>query len=132
MPSEGTGRRFDPCPAHQNSGALRTLARGAFFFRGQFVETIALAVYFQDMDKVGETVQQRPGQAFGAEHLGLLVEGQIAGHQGGTALVALAEHLEQQFGSRLRERHEAEFVDDQQAEFRQLPLETQQALLIAT
>ncbi len=81
---------------------------------------------------VGETVQQGPGQAFGAEHLGPLIEGKIAGQQDGAALVALAEHLEQQFGACFAERHEAEFVDDQQAEFRQLPLETQQALLIAT
>ncbi len=57
---------------------------------------------------VGEPVQQRPGQAFGGEHLGPLIEGKVAGQQGGAALVALAEHLEQQFGSRLRERHEAE------------------------
>ena len=28
------------------------------------VETIALAVHFQDMDMVGEAVQQSPGQAF--------------------------------------------------------------------
>ena len=63
------------------------------------VETIALAVHFQDMDMVGEAVQQRPGQAFGAEHLGPLVEGKIAGQQGGAAFVTLAEDLEQQFGA---------------------------------
>ena len=28
------------------------------------IETIALAVHFQDMDMVGETVQQSPGQTF--------------------------------------------------------------------
>ena len=33
------------------------------------VETIALAVHFQDMDMVGEAVQQSPGQAFRAEYL---------------------------------------------------------------
>ncbi len=32
------------------------------------VETIALAVHFQDMDMVGEAVQQSPGQAFRAEY----------------------------------------------------------------
>ena len=50
---------------------------------------------------VGETVEQRPGQALGAEHLGPLVEGQIAGHQGGATLVALAEDLEEEFGAGL-------------------------------
>ena len=68
------------------------------------VETIALAVHFQDMNMVGQAIQQCPGQAFGAEHLGPLIERQIAGHQGGATLVALAEDLEQKFGAGLRER----------------------------
>ena len=38
------------------------------------VETIALAVHFQDMDMVGEAVQQSPGQAFRAEYLRPLIE----------------------------------------------------------
>ena len=66
------------------------------------VETIALAVHLQDMDVVGETVEQGPGQAFRAEHFRPLVKGQIAGHQGGATLVTLAEHLEQEFGAGLR------------------------------
>ena len=70
------------------------------------IETIALAVHFQDMDMVGQAIQQRPGQAFGAEHLRPLVEGQIAGRQDGAALVTLAEHLEQKFGAGFAERHE--------------------------
>ena len=53
---------------------------------------------------VGETIQQRPGQAFGAEYLGPLIERQITGHQGGATLVALSEHLEQKFGAGLRKR----------------------------
>ena len=40
------------------------------------VETIALAVHFQDMDMVGEAVQQSPGQAFRAEYLRPLIERQ--------------------------------------------------------
>ena len=46
---------------------------------------------------VCEAVEERPGEAFGAEHLGPLIEGKIAGQQGGATLVALAEHLEQKF-----------------------------------
>ena len=45
------------------------------------VETIALAVHFQDMDMVGEAVQQSPGQAFRAEYLRPLIERQVGGHQ---------------------------------------------------
>jgi len=46
------------------------------------------------MNVVGESVQEGSGQAFGTKYLGPFVEGSIAGHQGGTALIALAEHLE--------------------------------------
>ena len=42
----------------------------------------------------------------------------------------MAEHLEQKFGAGLRERHEAELVDDQQLVIGQLLLEAQQALLV--
>ena len=72
------------------------------------VETIALAVHFQDMDMVGEAVQQSPGQTFRAEYLGPFIERQVGGHQDRAPLVALAEDFEQQLGSGLRERNEAE------------------------
>ncbi len=34
------------------------------------------------MDVVGEAVEERAGEALGAEHLGPLVEGQVGGDQG--------------------------------------------------
>ena len=49
-------------------------------------ETVAVAVHLQDMDMVGEPVEQCSGQTFGTEHLGPFVEGQIAGYQGGAAV----------------------------------------------
>jgi hypothetical protein len=48
---------------------------------------------------MGEAVEERAGQAFGAEHAGPLVERQIAGDDDRAPLVALAEHLEQQLGT---------------------------------
>jgi hypothetical protein len=51
------------------------------------------------MDVVGQPVEQGAGQALGAEHGCPLVEGEVAGDDGGAALVALGEHLEQQLGS---------------------------------
>ena len=54
------------------------------------IETIAVAIHLQDMNMVGETIQQGPGQAFGAEHFRPLIERQIAGYDGGAALVTLA------------------------------------------
>ena len=80
---------------------------------------------------VGQPVEQRAGQALGGEHAGPLVERQIAGDDGGAALVALGEHLEQQLGAGLGERHIAEFVDDQQLVAGELALQAQQPLLVA-
>ena len=94
-------------------------------------EPVAVAVHLEDVDVVGEPVEQRAGQPLGGEHAGPLVERQVAGDDGGAALVALAEHLEQQFGAGLGERHVAEFVDDQQLVAGELALQAQQPLLVA-
>ena len=74
-------------------------------------EPVAVAVHFQDMDVVGQPIEQGAGQAFGCEYAGPFVERQIAGDDGAGALVTLAEHLEQQLAAGLGERHVAEFVD---------------------
>lgn len=63
---------------------------------------------------VREAVEQRSGETFGAEDLGPLGERQVRGQHGEATLVALAEHLKEQLGSGLRQRHEAEFIDDEQ------------------
>ena len=68
---------------------LWSLGRGGF---PAALESVAFAVHFQDVDVVGETVQQGSGQSFRAEDFRPLVEGQIGGH-----VIALAEDLEEQF-----------------------------------
>ena len=45
-------------------------------------EAVAVAVHLQDMDVVGEPVQQRAGEAFRAKYFGPLIEGQVGGDQG--------------------------------------------------
>ena len=47
-------------------------------------EAVAVAVHLQDVDMVGEAVQQRSGQTFRPEDLGLFVEGQIGGYHDGS------------------------------------------------
>ena len=79
---------------------------------------------------VGEAIQQRAGEAFRAEDFRPLVEGQVGGHHDGAPTVALAEDLEEQFRSGGGQGDEAQFVDDQQAEAGQLPLEVEQRYLI--
>ena len=56
-------------------------------------EPVALAVHFQDVDVVGETVEHGPGEALGTEDLGPFIERQVAGDDDRPALVTLAEHL---------------------------------------
>ena len=45
------------------------------------IEAKTFAVHFEDMDMMGETVEQRPGQALRAERLGPFVEGEIRGDE---------------------------------------------------
>ena len=45
-------------------------------------EPIAFAVHFENVDMVGQAVEQGAGQPLGAEHAGPFVERQIAGHDG--------------------------------------------------
>ena len=62
------------------------------------IEPVALAVHLEDVEVVGEAIEERPGEALGAEYLGPFVERRVRGHQGRAALLALAEDLEQQLG----------------------------------
>jgi len=73
-------------------------------------EPIAVAVHFEDADVVGQSVEQRTGQPLGPEHAGPFVEWQIAGDDGGAALVALAEDLKQQLGAGRRQGYIAELI----------------------
>ena len=57
-------------------GIVWSLGRGGF---PAALEPVALAVHFQDVDVVGEPVQQRPGEPLRAEDLGPLVEGKVGG-----------------------------------------------------
>jgi hypothetical protein len=80
----------------------------------ELLEPVTVAVQFQDMDVVGETVEQRAGEAFGAEDGCPFLERQVGGDQHRTTLVTLAEDLEQKLGAGRGERHIAELIDDQQ------------------
>jgi hypothetical protein len=95
-------------------------------------EPVAVAVHLEDVDVVGEPVEQGAGQALGGEDPGPLVERQVAGDDGRASLIALGEHLEEQFGAGLGERHVAKFVDDQQLVAGDLALQAQQPLLVAS
>src|SRR3546814_16333654 len=80
---------------------------------------------------VGDTVEQRAGQALGPECFRPLVNGQIAGAQGRAALVALRDQLEQQFRTGLRERHEAQLVTTEELLGAHRLMETSQTPTVA-
>jgi hypothetical protein len=78
------------------------------------LEPVAVAVHLQDVNMMGNPVEQRAGKSLGAEDLNPLFEGKIAGDRGRSSFVALAEGLEEQLGAGLRQRHEARFIDNEQ------------------
>src|SRR5262249_51747581 len=66
----------------------------------------------QNMCVVAEAIEQRGGELFVAEHLDPLGERQVGGDDGGAALVALGQQIEQQLAASALKRNEAEFVHD--------------------
>ncbi len=90
------------------------------------LEAEALSVHLQDMDMVGQAVEEGPREPFRAKDFGPLVKGQVGGSQDRAAFIALAEDLEEQLGASLGQGYEAQFVDNQELETRQLPLKVEQ------
>ena len=60
----------------------------------------------------GQTVEQTNGQAFIAQDLDPLAKGQIGGDEEGHAFVECAAELKEQLGTRGREGHRAEFIEN--------------------
>ena len=80
---------------------------------------------------MGEPVEQGAGEPFGAEYGCPFIEWQVAGDESGTTLIALTEHLEEQFGANCRKRHIAQLVDDRQLACVEVLLQRAQAAFVA-
>ena len=93
----GAGRGAALTERYASSGLLWSLRGGVL---PAVLRPVALAIHLQDVDVMGEPVQQRPGEALRSEDLGPFVERQVGGDQDGASLVALAEDLEQQYRPR--------------------------------
>jgi hypothetical protein len=81
---ERSGRRHTP-RAHRGGVVVLVERRsgvGATALVPALLEAIAVAVHLQDVNVVSEAVEQGSGGALGAEDLGPLLEGQVAGDQG--------------------------------------------------
>ena len=64
--------------------------RGESFLLPNDFETIAVAVHLQNVNVMGQSIQERSGETFRSEDLGPFGERQIAGHQRRRPFVALA------------------------------------------
>src|ERR1700752_2946437 len=83
------------------------------------------------MDMVRETIEQRAGEPRAAEDAGPFLERQVGRDDGRAAFMTLAEDLEEQLRTGLRERHIAEFIDNEELDGGELSLELEQTPLVA-
>src|ERR1700730_990562 len=95
----------------------------------RLLEPVALAVQLQNMDMMREAIEKRASETLAAEDAGPFLKGKIRRDDGRAAFVTLAEYFEEKAG--LRERHIAEFVDDEQFDGGELRLEFQETPLVA-
>jgi hypothetical protein len=77
-----------------------SLEKGAF--EAAMHEAVGVSVNFQDIDVVGNAIQQGAGEPLGAEDIGPLIEENIVGDQHRGAFIALADGFKKQFGAGLR------------------------------
>jgi hypothetical protein len=71
-------------------------------FSAALLEAIGVGFHFQDVDVVGDALQQGAGEPLGAEDLGSFVEGEVACDQRRGALIALTDGPEEQLGAGFR------------------------------
>jgi hypothetical protein len=83
------------------------------------------------MDMMREAIEQRASETLAAEDGGPFLKGKIRRDDSRAAFVTLAEYFEEKLRAGLRERHIAEFVDDEQFAGGELRLEFQETALVA-
>src|SRR6202043_2786202 len=97
----------------------------------RLLEPVALAVQLQNMDTMREAIEKRARETLADEDGGPFLKGKIRRNDGRAAFVTLAEYFEEKLRAGLRERHTAEFVDDEQFDGGELRLEFQETPLVA-
>jgi hypothetical protein len=115
----------------KRTGDIRGWLRGLFSARFGLPEAIAFAVQFQDMNMMGQAIEQGAGQALIAEDARPFLEREVRCDDGRSMFVTLAEYLEEQFRAGLGERDVAKFVDDEQLDDGELRLKPEQAPFVA-
>ena len=97
----------------------------------RMLEPVALAVQLQNMDMMREAIEKRASETPAAEDGGPFLKGKIRRDDGRAAFVTLAEYFKQKLRAGLRERHIAEFVDDQQFDGGELRLQFEEPAFVA-
>ena len=82
-----------------------------------FVQSVTLPLHFDDMDAMGESIQQRTGKPLIAEDLWPFTKGEIGGDDQRGAFVALGEKAKEVFCGPLTQGDLAQLVDDNQIAF---------------
>jgi hypothetical protein len=80
----------------------------------RLLEPVAFAVQLQNMDMMREAIEKRASETLATEDGGPFLEWKIRRDDGRATFVTLAEYFKQKLRAGLRERHIAEFVDDEQ------------------
>jgi hypothetical protein len=57
-------------------------------------EAVAFAIHLENVDVVGDAIEQRTRQTFRSQRFGPFVKGKIAGDEGRAAFVALRDQLD--------------------------------------
>ena len=77
-------------------------------------KSISFAVGLDDVDAVGDAVEQCPGEPFIEKDFGPLFEGQVGGHDDALAFVGAAKDIEEQFSPSFAEDGViAGFIEDE-------------------
>src|SRR3974377_1417119 len=91
-PLERSGR--GPAPQQRvwqpGAGGGGSAARGGLALSAPLLESVAVALHLQDVDMMGEPVEQGAGEAFGAEHFRPFLKRQVRGDDRRAGLGALA------------------------------------------
>ncbi len=73
--ADGGPRVGGTCGPTESSGAW--IGTPFLVLRPAFLEAVAVAVHLEEVDVMGELVEERAGEALGAEDFGPFVEGQV-------------------------------------------------------
>ena len=93
-------------------------------------QPVAFAVHLEDMDVVGQAIENGACEAFRAEDLGPFIERQVGCDDDGAAFVALRDDLEEKLGPGLAQWHKTQLINDQQVLADQLFLQALQAAFV--